>query len=485
MPTIRDLIRAGIDWPPRPHRDRIEAQQTYALIARNRRHELVQEFSLDLLRGVRDQEDVVPFPSAKIAARTLAAFLFGEDPTYTHDDPDVADRLRSLSATANLPAALLEGAYTQVVEGEIYLRPTWDLEVDPDHAIVTSIAGHRVIPRFRYGRLLDAAVVTTWIEDRGSAITGTGATYRRLVEFYVPGGIERRLYVGGPDRLGSETALDGFDDTAGLDPEVDTLIDVPLLVHVPFGRDTESPHGVSLFDGLEGLILGMHRLYSQEQHDAEMSRRRVAVSEEFVKRDAGGNPTVDRRLDLFVLSEAAAGAVGAERKPIEAIEFDDDLVMRERLAGRFREFLIACGIAPDTLDATEAGGAISGTSRRLAQALTLQTVGMVGRYWQHALGQTLRLALEIERAHLGVDGIPAGVTAPTVTLADGLIDDEAELAKILADLDTAEAISTDQKIRRLHPEWTDEQVDDEIERLRDEHPLPPSFDGAPAFGSGT
>lgn len=481
MPTIRDLIRAGIDWPPKAHADRIEAQNTYALLARNRRHELVQEFSLDLLRGIREQEDVIPFPSAKIAARTLAAFLFGEDPTFTHEDDEVGDRLRDLSATTNLPAALLEGAYTQVVEGEVYLRPTWDVEVDEEHAIVTAIAGHRVIPRFRYGRLLDAAVVTTWAEERGSAITGTGATYRRLVEIYVPGGIERRLYVGSAERLGSLETLDSFDETADLEEEVDTGIDEPLLVHVPLGRDTESPHGVSLFDGLESLILGMHRLYSQEQHDAEMARRRVAVSEEFVKRDAGGNPIVDRRTDLFVLTEAAAGAVGAERKPIEAIEFSDDLVMRERLAGRFREFLIACGIAPDTLDANEAGGAISGTSRRLAQALTLQTVGAVGRYWQHALGRTLRLALEIERTHLGADLPDGEIAAPTVTLADGLIDDESELARILSDLDTAEAISLEGKVRRLHPEWDDAQVEEEVARIRDDGgaaPGPP----VPVFG---
>lgn len=479
MPTIRDLIRPGMDWPPRAHRTRIEAQQTYALIARNRRHELVQEFSLDLLRGVRDQEDVIPFPSAKIAARTLAAFLFGEDPTIGHDDDTVADRLRALVADSNLPATLLEAAYTQIVEGEVFLRPTWDVEVDPDHAIVTAIAGSRVIPRFRYGRLLDAAVVTEWVSTVASAITGTGTTYRRLVEVYVPGGIERRLFVGAADRLGSEVPLDSWIDTDGLDPEVDTGIPEPLLVHVPLGRDTESPHGVSLFDGLEAIILGLHRLYSQEQHDAEMARRRIAVSEEFVKRDGAGNPVVDRRTDLFVLSEAAAGAVGAERRPVEPIEFGDDLVMRERVAGRFREFLIACGIAPDTLDATETGGAISGTSRRLAQALTLQTVGAVGRYWQHALGRALRLAMMIERTHLSAS-LPAEIAPPTVTLADGLIDDEAELARILADLDSAEAISTEQKIRRVHPEWTDDQVDEEIARIRETAPAAPPAP-APSF----
>lgn len=484
MPDIRDLIRAGGDWPPAPHADRIEAQETYALLARNRRHELVQEFSLDLLRGVDAQEDVVPFPSARIAARTLAAFLFGENPTYTHEDDDVAARVNDLAAGSNLASTLLEAAYTQVVEGEVFLRPTWDTELDTDHAILTAIAGRRVLPRFRYGRLLDAATLTTWVDvGKGSAITGTSTRYRRLLEFYVPGGIERRLYVGAADRIGSEVSLEAFAETAGLEEEVDTGIDETLLVHVPLGRDTESPHGVSLFDGLEGLILAMHRLYSQEQHDAEMARRRIAVSEEFVRRDAGGNPVVDRRLDLFVLSEAAAGAVGAERKPVEAIEFTDDLVMRDRLQGRFREFLIACGIAPDTLDANETGGAISGTSRRLAQALTIQTVGAMGRYWQHALGHALRLAMLVETTHLGAN-LPADAVAvpPTVTLADGMIDDASELARILVDLDSAEAISPEQKIRRLHPEWTDDEVADELAAITGNTPPPPAFGGGTSFG---
>lgn len=474
MPPLIDVIRPGIDWPPEAHRDRMDVQEGYALLARNRRAELVQEHNLDLLRYVDSQEDVVPFPSVRIAARTLAAFLFGEEPTYTHTTPAVADYLHTFATETNLTATLGEGAYTQSVEGEVYLRPTWDTDLDATHPIFTAIPGSRVIPRFRHGRLAEAAVVTTWHTKGGSTLSGAGRDYYRLIEFYTPGRIERMLFRGRADGLGQAMALDAYDNTEDLEPVVETGIDHVGLVHVPLWRtDLNSPHGVSLFDGLEGMVLALHRLYSQDQHDAEMARRRVAVSEEFVHKDAAGNPRMDRRLDLFILSEEAAGAVGGERAPVTPIEFTDDTVMGDRVQARFRDFLIACGISPDTIDANEAGGAISGTSRRLAQAMTIQTVGAIGRYWQHALSDALGLVCAIARRHLGAQVPDLGADPVQVSLADGFIDDPVEQADTLQTLDTAEAISTEQKVRTLHPEWDDTQVQEEVERIGASAPAPP------------
>jgi hypothetical protein len=488
-----DEARDGSDrsWPPEAHADRIATQDDHQRLYRNRREEILSHWSADLLRYARRQEDLILFPSAKIAARTLAAFLFGEDPTYGHDSEVVTDALSRMAASQGLSARLLEGAITQGVQGEVYLRPAWDADLSP-WAIITTIPGRQVLPTFRFGMLVDATIVTTW-EPSGK---GDPVVWR-LLEQHERGRIRYGLFRGRYDSIGRPVGLD--DPQAppgarqavqglpvadgGLEAVTDTGVDELLLTHVPLGRDSESPHGVSMFDGVEALILALHRLYSQEQHDAELARRRVAVAESLLGRDRAGRPLFDRSIDLLPLSEDALGAVGAESKPVHPIEFHDDNVMRERIGGRFRDFLIAVGIAPDTLDAQEAGGAISGTSRRLAQAMTIQTASAAGRYWQDAVARALTLGLILSERHLGARGLIADLDElPSVQLADGLVDDPVELAKILGELDTAEAISTIQKVRRLHPEWTDPQVEEEVDRILERSPNAPPAPPVAPFG---
>jgi hypothetical protein len=461
-------------WPPEGHADRIAAQLDYARLYRNRRDEILQFWSADLLRFVGIEANLIPYPAAKIVARTVAAFLFGEDPTIEHESDDVTDLLERMSAETSLPSRLLEGAITQAVEGEVYLRPAWDRDL-LDVPIPTIIAGSRVIPTFRFGLLADAAIVTTYIDQQG-------ATYWRLIEQHEPGLIRNALFRGTADRIGTRVPLDRRPETAELLDELDTGVDDLLLTHIPYFRDASSAHGVSMLDGVVSMLIGLHRLYSQEQSDAELARRRVAMPATYIGRDQAGRPTWDRDVDLLVLSDDAVPPVGSQAPPpIIPIEFDDDLVLRDRIRGRFEDVLIACGISPQSLMPDDAGGAISGTSRKLAQSLTIRTVAASARYWQDGIARFAGRSIDVSNAQLGTS-VDYGDQLPTVKLADGLIDDPAELARIVLDLDSAEAISTYQKVRRTNPEWTEAQVLAEVDAILEERPAPPPPPQLDAFG---
>jgi hypothetical protein len=473
--VLVDLTASSGAWPLAGHSNRIAVQRDYQTLYNNRRAEILQRWSGDLLRWSSAQEDLVPYPSAKIAAKTLSAFLFGEDPTITYESEALSTYLEAMATGVALNARLLEGAITQAVQGEIYMRPAWDRDLSP-HPIPTMIPGAQVIPKFLHGILVDAAIVTTYVTDEGQY-------HYRHFEHHAPGLITNVLYRGQADRLGRLVPLTEIAQTRSVEEEIDTEVDELLIVHVPLGRDATSPHGVSLFDGLEGLILALHRLYSQEQHDAELARKRIAMPESFVSRDASGRASFDRGTDLLVLGEEAEGPIGSDRNPITTIEFSDDLVMRDRIRGRLEDFLIACGISPQTVNASDAGSAPSGTSRKLAQASTLQTVAAAGRYWQDAISQTINLSMKVGAAHLGYDLTPADLQImPSVKLADGLLEDAAEAARILLDLDTAEAISTIEKVRRVHPEWSLDQVMTEVELITGENPAIPSLPATDALG---
>lgn len=461
---LLDQVTSGAPWPPPGHSARLTRQHDLQLLYRNRRAEVATRFATELV-GHTDPTDAVYYPSVRVASQLLADFLFGTAPTISSATLD--EQLLS-EAFAHLPARLLEGATTCAVQGEVFLRPTWDGELHP-WPLLTIVPGRRVIPRFRHGLLAEALVVTELHAGQ------QGQTVWRLLEHHHRDGtygvISYSAWEGTDDRLG---ALQPLPESPWPDPTgtgTDTVAPgVPglLIHHVPFTRDGEDDHGVSPFDGAEGMILALHRLYSQEQHDAEMARRRVAVPSAYLKRDRRGQPIMDRRTDVFELADEAAGPVGQER-PIVPLEFSDDLIDRERIAGRWVEFLTACGIAPQSLG-KDAGAAESGTARRLAQALTLRTVNRAGGYWLAGLQPCLVQMLTLARTELGQPVPPTADVA--VALGDPIGDDPEAQARTLATLDSAEAISTEQKVRELHPEWDDPQVADEVAAIEGRRPEP-------------
>jgi hypothetical protein len=459
---LLDTLTGQQAWPPPSHAPRLRRQHDLHLLYRNDRAQLTSRFGAELA-GYTDPRDAVFYPSVKLAAQALADVLFGEAPTLTSSEVD-GDLLDT--AFGSVPARLLEGAVTCASQGEVYLRPAWDGELSP-WPLLTVVPGRRVLPAFRHGMLAEALVITEHAPDDN--------TRWRLIEHHaVEGGagvIRYQAFKGTPDRLGRVEPLpeSPWPDPTGTG--ADTIAPgAPglLLHHVPWTRDSEDPHGISPFDATEGLVLGLHRLYSQEQHDSEMARRRVAIPTAYLKRDLAGRPTFDRRTDVLELSDEAAGPVGQER-PITPLEFSDDLIARERIGGRLTDFLYAVGLAPQSLG-KDAGSAESGTARRLAQAHTLRSVRRAGGYFTTALGPCLAQMLDLARTQLGQQ-VPRGAQV-SVALGDGLGADPAEDARVVATLDSAEAISTEQKVRRVNPGWDDTQVADEVAAIEGARPTP-------------
>ena len=69
---------------------------------------------------------------------------------------------------------------------------------------------------------------------------------------------------------------------------------------------------------------------------------------------------------------------------------------------------------------------------------------------------------------------------PTVVFPDVSQEDPEKLARTLTLLDTAAAISLEQKVRRASPDWDDEQIAAEVAAIRAERgtaPDPATFTG--------
>ena len=53
----------------------------------------------------------------------------------------------------------------------------------------------------------------------------------------------------------------------------------------------------------------------------------------------------------------------------------------------------------------------------------------------------------------------------TVTMSDSIIETQVEMSETVRNLSMADAASTKIKVLMMHPDWTDEQVDEEVERI--------------------
>lgn len=483
---LEEIFVEKARYPLAGHAERIRELEKHAALFDSDRaamYEWVRSWRLSKADDDADGRLVAPlhefitYPAPKLAARTVASFLFGETAKITSEN--AAAELAALLDSNHMDALNQEAAITAAAEGEIYLKLDWDQELAPT-ALVSAVSGAYAFPVFRFRKLDEIA----FVRELGHADRDQRKVLRH-VEIRQRGEIHHRLFMGSPTALGSPRDLESCAETAGFEEHVETDIDDVLVRHVPFFRTARSPHGISIYAGAEGLIEGIHSLYTQDQHDAELAKRRVAVPSSYLARDSKGRPKFDRTLDIFELSEDAAGSIGGASAPIQAIEFADSTVMGQRIAQRLDEFLLACGIAPQSAGRDTAGAAESGTARKLAQSLTLQTCATAARYFTPALRDVCRLGLEIGRKKLGAGGPDEPIVS--VEIADGVPEDLVEIAARIRDLAGAGAISTQEAVRLQHPDWTDDQIDTEVERIREDVGLklpPPMPIGGDNEGGG-
>lgn len=229
---------------------------------------------------------------------------------------------------------------------------------------------------------------------------------------------------------------------------------------------------VPIFHRNEGFVRGLCRLTDQEQTDAEMARRRIAVDQQLVATNPtqlvgdSGNvvgtvpPGFALDSNVFLLnSQTGHGAQNLDKlqMPLEVIDFSDDLTQRERIERRENSLLEVCGIAPASIGRNVKGSnADSGKAKASDKAMTNGTVANPARRLSRALSAAFTQTAKL-----------ASSTAPdvTVTVVEGVKPSLLEAAELAGALSVSEAASTRTLVRTAQPGWTVEQVDAEVALL--------------------
>lgn len=436
-------------------------------------------------------------PVAGDIAELSANLLWADIPTVTVDSDSTEGAASLLGTTDQIKrylddrghATMRQAAEIAAALGGVYVRVVWDLEVQP-RPWLDVVYPDAVIPEWTWGRL---SAATIWQELE--PLHGESEVWR-LLERHEPGSISYGLYKGDVDTLGMQMALDDHPDAAASVPQaVDAagnrtwLVDangtmatgIPRLLvsYIPNVLPNRMwrglPLGRSDFAGVEPLMGALDEAWTSWMRDLRLGKARIMLPQSMLETDGGpgSGALFDLDREVFVqlnMLDAGDGAASIAMNQF-AIRVDE----HERTVAALRhQILSAAGYSAQSLG-DEGTVAVTATEVAARERQSLTTRGLKILYQRPELLELLTTMLLVDVTHCGATGVDPTVEL-TASWPQAVQPDPESTARTLSLLETAKAISVWMKVKTLHPEWDDEDVAEEVARIRDDaaaaNPIP-------------
>lgn len=432
--------------------------------------------------GALDEKVHLPVPE-KIAGMSAEA-LFSDPPRFVVEGPTATDpvtkkvtpteetkrtqdRLDALVDMTGLMATLLAAAETASALGASGLRLGWgDPTQGAKHPIIQRADADTYFPFYNWGTLTS---MLFW-----RVVKADASTVWRHLELHENGAIYHALYQGTPVSLGRTIPLTEHPSTAGLRvnefgatynrPGLTTAVSVPNMLPDPMdrqnaaGRSDYTPACIGLFSAIDQAATSLMR-------DVEDGQSRLLVADYMLKNlGFGKGATWDASERMFVQLKRQPGDLGQEA-PIDQVQFDirveEHLAIIQDLSKRAIE---AAGFTPDQdqggdspeMTATE----FVGRNKR-----TLSTRDKKVLYWRATLEPLLTSLLVVDREVFGTPITPMPVK---VIFPDAVQESPKMLAETAAAQKNADATSRRTRIKTLHPDWDEADVDAELAEMENE-----------------
>ncbi|MFJ4653866.1 phage portal protein [Nocardia sp. NPDC088792] len=420
-------------------------------------------------------------PVAADLARTSADLLFAEPMTITIPDggannPELADeRLQLVFGGDDTVALLLEAAELCSAFGGVYLRLWWDSSIS-DHVMVDKVSADAAIPQWKYGKLY---AVTFW-----TVVSVKEDRYVRHLERHEPGRILHALFAGDEESLGEEISLEDSPETAWAAGLVDANGAIPTglktltACYVPNVRPNRlwrrmvglSPLGRSDYDGLEPLFDQLDLAYSSWMQDVEQGKARIFIDKSMLQNQGPGKgATFDSEQSVYVkVNGPLRASVNDNGMPITATQFEIRWQEHSQTCAELLNTILrAAGLSTGSFaDSSLTVGVPTATEINSRDNLSERTRTKKINYWKASLGPLAQTAMELD-AKVFETGVvlsePPVIQFPTRTMQA-----PAEMAQTLAALRAARVISLKQSVIKQNPNWSDQEVDDEVAAIEKE-----------------
>jgi hypothetical protein len=131
----------------------------------------------------------------------------------------------------------------------------------------------------------------------------------------------------------------------------------------------------------------------------------------------------------------------------------------------FKQIVTQSGYSPSTFGMDNDGRAESGTALRIRERKSFLTREKKSRYWQPAIRELL---MQMQRFNNNINSVSNNVEEIRIELEDSIVTDSREQSETIKNLDQARAASTIIKVKMLHPDWKDKDIEAEVKRIYDE-----------------
>jgi hypothetical protein len=428
---------------------------------------------------LQDQKRLhVPAPAD--VATASADLLFGQPPSWLFSEGDATDvegaqeRLNDIMDDADTVAVFLEGAETGAALCGTYYRLVWDKSFC-DKVMISVVPPDAAIPVWRYGKLAEVTFWTIVAEDKRGV-------WRHL-EHHSPGAIEHRLYLGDKGLIGREMDLTDLPvmkwaaDIVDENSTVKTGLDRLTAAYVPNVKPARrwrndpllAPLGRSDFEGVEHLFDALDEAWSSWMRDIDLAKARLFVSQEALEDNGPGKgSTWDPEQQIFT-PVPGAGLLPEDgpNQLVQAQQFAIRVEEHERTCDKLlKQILRACGYSSADFDDADSA-AITATEVSARQGKSNSTRSRKILYHQSALQPLARTAVLLdgivwERGDFGLK------KDPEMKFPVRSDQDPVQLSTTISNLRAARAASTETLVRMYNPNWSNDEIDEEVRKIMDE-----------------
>lgn len=457
-------------------------------------------------------------PVAADLCQLSADLLFAESPKIRFRKPEDAPapkagatkwehpqqpRLDEIMASDETHAELLKAGEFAAALGGAYLAVVWNEKLS-DRVRIRAYAADAAIPTFEDGILTS---VQLWSEFR------VGNEVYRLLESIYPGVIHYELHKGGEKNLGPIVPLSTLPETRHYDwlrtdAEMDAVAEDPSLytdiVTVATGvpdklsvvyfpnvmpqRDWRklgvlANLGRSDLQGIEDLMDKVDQAWSSLLRDIELGKGRITVPESWLTTTGPGEGA---KVDLDREVYSSVNQLGTAGSPEQATISQFEIRVEEHLQtieALKREIASLCGYSVSHLGVK--GTSTQQTATEVVADFTdsERTRDKKALYVKPALSRLAQVALAIDAVVFPGKGGALVEELPDIEFAPVSQIDPEKQARSIQLLDMARAASAKVRVQMAHPDWDDDEVDEEVALILAEQgtpaPDPATFTGDP------
>lgn len=406
-------------------------------------------------------------PVASDLAVLSADLLFGESPKITVEEHPATQARIDQYIDDGLFTDLREAAEAQSALGGVFLRVAWDDQVSDRPWLA---AGHAdaVVAEWRWNRL--------WAATFWRVVETSGDKVLRHLERHEHGKILHGLYEGTNASLGRRVPLTENDETAGLaewlsdGDKIETGVDLLTAVYIPnvrpnrIWRDVPPAHnlGRSDYQGCEPFMDSLDETYYSWMRDLRLGKALLIMPQSALV-SAGPGQGVQSPLnrELFMALDGLTPEPGGE--PITQVQFKIRFAEHEATAMHLLSAIVrSSGYGMLDFSGESPGQGMTATETNAKSKRTLTTRDRKIAYWTRGLKEILEVLLAVDQAKFASEVDPQ---RPKVEFPDAVSSAPKEVAETVKLLTEAKAATTTTLITMLHPDWTSEQIQSEVDEL--------------------